>query len=224
MLEVSNITKEFKSGDVKVVAVNNIDFKVPQGKFISIIGKSGSGKSTLLSILGALDRPTSGKIIVDGKDISRMSEKEQVSYRSKEIGFIFQNYNLIPNISALENVTITMEFAGTPSKDRKERATKLLDEVGIEGEKQRRKPGRLSGGEQQRVAIARALANKPKLILADEPTGNLDSQTGKMIFDLLHKLSRIENTTIIAVTHDLSIAGKTDMTFKLFDGKISDSK
>lgn len=221
MLEVKNVTKEFKSGDGKVCAVDGISFKVSQGKFASIIGKSGSGKSTLLSILGALDKPTSGEVKVDDKDISKMREREQVSYRSKKIGFIFQNYNLIPNLSALENVMLAMEFAKVPKKERKGKAKKLLLEVGITEEKHNRKPGRLSGGEQQRIAIARALANKPKLVLADEPTGNLDSGTGKMIFDLLHKLSRSENTTIIAVTHDLSIAGKTDLTFQLKDGKLN---
>jgi putative ABC transport system ATP-binding protein len=220
MLEVKNVKKEFKSGDNVVSAVNDISFSVSQGKFVSIIGKSGSGKSTLLALLGALDRPTSGEIIVDKNDIAKMNENQQVKYRSKKIGFIFQNYNLIPNLSALENVMIAMEFAGVPKKAGIERAKKLLESVGITEDKHDRRPGKLSGGEQQRVAIARALANEPKLILADEPTGNLDSQTGKMIFDLLHKLSRSENTTIVAVTHDLSIAGKTDMTFKLKDGKL----
>lgn len=220
MLNVKKVTKTFKSGDNIVKAVNNITFNVPQGKFISIIGKSGSGKSTLLSILGALDKPTSGEVIIDGNDIVKMSETKQVDYRSKKIGFVFQNYNLIPNLSAIENIMIAMEFAGLPKEKRLQRATKLLEEVGLTKDKHQRRPGKLSGGEQQRVAIARALANQPKLILADEPTGNLDSTTGKMIFDLLHKLSRSEDTTIIAVTHDLSIAGKTDMTFTLKDGKL----
>jgi len=201
--------------------VEDISFTVPQGKFASVIGKSGSGKSTLLSLLGALDRPTGGSIEVAGKDITSMGDHALIAYRCKEIGFVFQNYNLIPNLSALENVMLPMEFAGTSPAERKKRAQELLDQVGIEGDKQKRKPGKLSGGEQQRVAIARALANKPHLILADEPTGNLDTQTGKMIFDLLHSLTRSENTTIVAVTHDLSIAGKTDMTFNLQDGKLT---
>ena len=220
MIKVKNLTKEFVSGDNKVKAVENVSFEIAQGKFASIIGKSGSGKSTLLSLLGALDKPTSGELFLDGQDISKMSDSEQTKYRSRQIGFIFQGYNLIPNLTALENVEIALEFAGMPASERAERAAALLVEVGLDADKQTRMPGRLSGGEQQRVAIARALANKPKLILADEPTGNLDSQTGKMIFDLLHKLSRSENTTIIAVTHDLSIAGKTDQTFKLKDGKL----
>lgn len=220
MLQVINVTRQFTSGDVVVKAVDDISFRVPQGCFASIIGKSGSGKSTLLSLLGALDKPSSGKIVVGGKDIADMNERAVNVYRRKEIGFVFQNYNLVPNLTAIENVMLPMEFAGTSANDRRLRATELLEQVGITGDKQLRKPGRLSGGEQQRVSIARALANRPKLILADEPTGNLDSQTGKMIFDLLHNLAKTEKTTIIAVTHDLSIAGKTDMTFTLNDGKI----
>ena len=220
MIKVKNLTKEFQSGDNKVKAVNDISFEVPDGKFASIIGKSGSGKSTLLSLLGALDKPSSGELFIDGKDIAKMNDREQTKYRSKEIGFIFQGYNLIPNLTALENVMIALEFANVNPSARKARAEELLQGVGLDADKQTRKPSHLSGGEQQRVAIARALANKPGLILADEPTGNLDSATGKMIFDLLHKLSRTENTTIIAVTHDLSIAGKTDLTFQLKDGKL----
>jgi putative ABC transport system ATP-binding protein len=221
MLQVTGLTKEFSSAGGKVVAVKDITFTVPQGTFASIIGKSGSGKSTLLSLLGALDRPTRGQIEVAGKDVAKMHDHALIAYRCKEIGFVFQNYNLIPNLSALENVMLPMEFSGTRPPARKKRAILLLDQVGITEDKQQRKPGRLSGGEQQRVAIARALANKPHVILADEPTGNLDSQTGKMIFELLHSLTRSENTTIIAVTHDLAISGKTDMTFKLQDGRLT---
>jgi len=220
MLIVENVTKKFRSGSGDVVAVANISFKIAEGQFASIIGKSGSGKSTLLSLLGALDKPSSGKIQVGEKDITKLHDHALIKYRGKQIGFVFQNYNLVPNLSALENVMLPMEFARLPASQRKRRARQLLDQVGITGSKQLRKPGRLSGGEQQRVSIARALANKPKLILADEPTGNLDSQTGRMIFDLLHDLARSEKTTIVAVTHDLSIAGKTDVTFQLHDGKL----
>jgi len=221
MLQVTKLSKQFASGGGQVKAVEDITFTVPQGKFASIIGKSGSGKSTLLSLLGALDRPSEGQIEVAGKDITKMHDHALIAYRCKEIGFIFQSYNLIPNLSALENVMLPMEFGGKRSAERRIRAASLLNQVGITDDMQNRKPGRLSGGEQQRVAIARALANKPHLILADEPTGNLDSQTGKMIFELLHSLTRSEDTTIIAVTHDLSIAGKTDMTFTLQDGKLT---
>jgi putative ABC transport system ATP-binding protein len=220
MIEVKHLVKTFKSGDTNVDATNNISFKVPDGQFASIIGRSGSGKSTLLSLLGALDKPTSGSIVIGGQDLTKLSDHELITYRCKAIGFVFQGYNLVPNLTALENVMLPMEFAKVSRAERKTRASELLEQVGLKDDKQLRKPGRLSGGEQQRVAIARALANKPKLILADEPTGNLDSATGKMIFDLLHKLSRSENTTIIVVTHDLAIAGKTDATFKLDDGKL----
>lgn len=221
MLEVSHLTKKFTSGDDdSVMAVDNISLTIPDGQFASIVGRSGSGKSTLLSLLGALDKPSGGSIVVDGQDLTKLHDHTLITYRNKTIGFVFQSYNLVPNLTALENVCLPMEFAGAAKKERKQHAQELLDQVGLAGGKQGRKPGRLSGGEQQRVAIARALANKPKLILADEPTGNLDSQTGKMIFDLLHDLSRSKHTTIVVVTHDLSIAGRADKTFRLQDGKL----
>lgn len=222
MLQVDKITKIFSSGDTKVTAVKDVTFAVPEGQFASIIGRSGSGKSTLLSILGALDKPTEGSIMVDDQDIVKLHDHALIKYRGQKIGFIFQSYNLVPNLTAIENVMLPMEYAKVPKKQRMERAKKLLTQVGLEPDQQQRKPSRLSGGQQQRVAIARALANKPKLILADEPTGNLDSQTGKMIFDLLHGLAKTENTTILAVTHDLSIAGKTDKTFSLDDGVLTE--
>jgi putative ABC transport system ATP-binding protein len=218
------VKRIFQSGDLKVAAVNDVSFSVPDGQFASIVGRSGSGKSTLLSLLGALDKPTSGSIMVDGKDIAQLSDHTLIGYRCQKIGFVFQSYNLVPNLTAIENVMLPMEFAGVSGKERKERASKLLKQVGLNDNEMARKPGRLSGGQQQRVAIARALANRPKLILADEPTGNLDSQTGKMIFDLLHGLAKSEQTTIIVVTHDLEIAGKTDKTFRLKDGKMKESK
>ena len=222
MLQVTELKKVFKSGDTTVAAVNDVSFTVPDGQFASIIGRSGSGKSTLLSLLGALDKPSSGSIKVGDQDITKLGDHRLINYRCETIGFVFQNYNLVPNLTAIENVMLPMEFAGLAKAKRKERAQKLLKVVGLNDDKQQRKPGKLSGGEQQRVAIARALANKPKLILADEPTGNLDSQTGRMIFDLLHSLARTANTTIVVVTHDLGIAGKTDRTFQLHDGKITE--
>jgi putative ABC transport system ATP-binding protein len=224
MLEVMDVTRTFKSGDMTVMAVNKVSFTVPEGQFASIIGRSGSGKSTLLSLLGALDKPSSGHIKIDGKDIASMHDHALIDYRCQKIGFVFQNYNLVPNLTALENVMLPMEFAKVPKKERTERARKLLEQVGLAPDQMLRKPGKLSGGQQQRVSIARALANKPKLILADEPTGNLDSQTGKMVFDLLHDLAKSEKTTIITVTHDLSIAGKTDKTFQLQDGALTEVK
>lgn len=221
MLTVKNIVKTFEASHGTVTALNDISFTVNTGEFASIIGKSGSGKSTLLSLLGALDTPTEGEILVDDIDIAKLSSTKQTNYRAHKIGFVFQQYNLIPNLSAKENVMLALEFGGVKSSERAERAAQLLRDVGLSDEEQLRKPARLSGGQQQRVAIARALANRPSVILADEPTGNLDSETGKKIFDLLHSLSRSENTTILAVTHDMDIAGKTDRTFTLKDGKMS---
>ncbi len=220
MLKVVNVSKEFPSGDGRVTAVDNVSFDVPDGQFVSIIGKSGSGKTTLLSLLGTLEKPTRGNIEISGRDVTKLSDHSLVTYRRKRIGFVFQSYNLIPNLTALENVMLPMTFDRVSRGERHKRAQELLDQVGVTDNKQARKPGRLSGGEQQRVAIARALANKPALILADEPTGNLDSETGKMIFELLHNLARSQNTTIVVVTHDLSIAGRTDESFQLQDGKL----
>lgn len=220
MLVVKNLTKSFDSASGKVTALKDVNLTIKTGEFASIIGKSGSGKSTLLSMLGALDIPTSGSIEVDDVNIAKLSAAKQTAYRAKKIGFVFQHYNLIPNLTALENVMLALEFGGMPANKRKARAQELLTEVGLDEDEQLRKPTRLSGGQQQRVSIARALANKPAIILADEPTGNLDSETGKKIFDLLHSLTRSEKVTIIAVTHDMDIAGKTDRTFKLKDGKI----
>jgi putative ABC transport system ATP-binding protein len=220
-LTVTNLSKTFQASHGDVTAINDISFHIKTGEFASIIGKSGSGKSTLLSLLGALDSPTEGQIMVDDIDIAKLSPSKQTEYRAHKIGFVFQHYNLIPNLSALENVMLALEFGNMPTSERRDRAEELLDEVGLEADQQSRRPSHLSGGQQQRVAIARALANRPAIILADEPTGNLDTETGKKIFDLLHTLSRSENTTILAVTHDLDIAGKTDRTFTLKDGKIS---
>lgn len=224
MIKVSNLTKHFKSGDTIVKAVEKVSFKVPEGKFISIIGRSGSGKSTLLTLLGTLDKPSEGSVEVDGVDVTKMSGSALNDYRAKKIGFIFQGYNLVPNLNAIENVCLAMEFAGAPRSTYKNRAKELLTQVGLSEDEMHRKPGKLSGGQQQRVAIARSLANQPKLILADEPTGNLDSSTGKLIFDLLHSLAKSQNTTIIAVTHDLEIAGKADQVYKLDDGKLTQGK
>lgn len=221
MLEVKNVSKTFNTPSGPVSALKDVSLKVKTGEFVSIVGKSGSGKSTLLSILGALDLPTDGSITVDDTAIEKLSAHQQTKYRGKKIGFVFQQYNLVPNLTALENVVLALEFGDYPAASRVDRAVKLLESVGIETDQQGRRPLRLSGGQQQRVSIARALANEPAYILADEPTGNLDSATGKKIFDLLHDLSRNQNTTIVVVTHDLDIAGKTDKTFTLIDGKIT---
>ncbi len=221
MLEVKNISKTFQTPSGPVTALKDVSFAVKTGSFVSIVGKSGSGKSTLLSILGALDVPSAGNITVDETAIEKLSGHQQTIYRGKKIGFVFQQYNLIPNLTAIENVMLALEFGDYPAASRADRAFKLLDSVGIEEDQMQRRPTRLSGGQQQRVSIARALANEPAFILADEPTGNLDSATGKKIFDLLHDLSRKQKTTVIVVTHDLEIAGKTDKTYTLIDGKIT---
>lgn len=220
MLKVKDLKKEFRSGDNNVKAVDNISFEINDGVFAAIIGKSGSGKSTLLALLGALDSPTSGSITVDGEEINKLSDWKLVKYRAQKIGFVFQSYNLIPNLTALENVMLPMEFIGTKNSTRKKRAAELLKQVGLDQPKHKRKPTRLSGGEQQRVAIARALANKPSLILADEPTGNLDNQTGDLIVKLLNDLAKSEKTTIVTVTHDSNIAKLADVTFTLGDGRL----
>ena len=218
MLRVTGLTKEFRSGDQKVMAVRDVTMEVPDGTFGAVVGKSGSGKSTLLSLLGALDKPTSGTIELDGQNVTAMKDARLVKYRRDTIGFVFQSFNLIPNMSALENVMLPMEFAGTGPKTARERATQLLEQLGVAASKHGRLPGRLSGGEQQRVAIARALANRPKLILADEPTGNLDSTTSKMIIDILKDLAVSQKTTVIVVTHDNGIAQQAEQTFHLKDG------
>ncbi|MEW6153762.1 MAG: ABC transporter ATP-binding protein [Actinomycetota bacterium] len=221
MLRATRVTKRYQSGDAGVTALDDVSLEVPDGQFASIVGRSGSGKSTLLALLGALDTPTSGHIEVDGQDLTALPSRGLTKYRRSKIGFVFQGYNLVPNLTALENVMLPMELMGGPRAERKARAAELLAQVELEGAKQQRRPAKLSGGEQQRVAIARALANRPSVILADEPTGNLDSQTARMIFDLLHSLARTMNTTVVTVTHDLSIAGKTDVTFRLKDGRIA---
>jgi putative ABC transport system ATP-binding protein len=221
VITVTDLTKTFKSGDSTVTAVDHLSFTLEDGKFASIVGMSGSGKSTLLSLLGGLDRPSSGEVRVGDLVISAGSDHQLIKYRRDTIGFVFQNFSLIPNLSATENVMLPMEFAGVHKAERRERAIALLEQVGLEGSKQQRRPSRLSGGEQQRVAIARALANRPKLILADEPTGNLDSKTGKLIVALLRDLSRSSGTTVIIVTHDLSIANATDQMFTLEDGRLA---
>ncbi len=220
MLQVANVTKKFNSAGSDVTAVSDISFSVETGDFASIIGKSGSGKSTLLSLLGGLDQPSNGSIEIDGKDIARLGDHALIDYRCKRIGFVFQNYNLIPNLSALENVMLPMEFAGTSKRSRRVRASELLNQVGITDEKQSRKPGRLSGGEQQRVSIARALANNPSLILADEPTGNLDTHASANVRQILHDLTRQLGTTVIAVTHDVTFANAADRRIGIVDGQI----
>jgi putative ABC transport system ATP-binding protein len=218
MLEARGVTKSFGSRGGAVTAVRDVSMTVADGEFVAIVGRSGSGKTTLMSLLGALEQPTSGLIFVDSQDITKLSASELVRYRGRKIGFVFQNYNLVPNLTSAENVMLPMEFIGVGKAERKARAAQLLDQVELTGDKQRRRPGRLSGGEQQRVAIARALANKPSIILADEPAGNLDSQTSSTIIELLRGLSGSQGTTILIVTHDASIAEQADRVLHLKDG------
>jgi putative ABC transport system ATP-binding protein len=220
MLEVSEVTKSFRSGGGTVTAVNGVTMTIADGEFVAIVGRSGSGKTTLMNLLGALEQPTSGMIFVDGQDITQLSPGELVHYRGRKIGFVFQSYNLVPNLTSTENVMLPMEFIGVGKSERRTRARQLLEQVELTGAKQQRKPGRMSGGEQQRVAIARALANKPSIILADEPAGNLDSQTSSTIIDLLRGLARSEGTTVIVVTHDATIAGQADRMLQLEDGRL----
>ena len=220
MLEAKDVTKSFRSGDGTVTAVRGVTLTVTDGEFVAVVGRSGSGKSTLMNLLGALEQATSGVIFVDGQDITRLRPGELVHYRGRKIGFVFQSYNLVPNLTAAENVMLPMEFVGTGKAERRQRARKLLDQVELTGARQQRKPSRLSGGEQQRVAIARALANKPSIILADEPAGNLDTQTSETITGLLRGLTRSGETTVILVTHDPTIASQADRVLRLEDGQL----
>ncbi len=206
-------------GEVSVPAVCGINLEFKKGEFIAITGPSGCGKSTMLNLLGALDKPTSGKIMIEGTDISTLNDNELAFIRGKKIGFIFQTFNLIPRLTALENVMLPMWFVGVAQEERKKRALSLLGNVGL-SHRTNNRPSQLSGGERQRVAIARALANNPEIIVADEPTGNLDSKTGKDIMNLLKNIQKTNNITFILVTHDLDIARQAKMRIKMLDGKI----
>jgi putative ABC transport system ATP-binding protein len=200
-------------------ALKNINLDVKKGEFVGIIGPSGSGKSTLLNIIGCLDTQTEGKVYIEGQDISTLSSSERARIRREMIGFVFQQFNLVRSLTCIENVELPMEFAGKSREEMKKRANYLLDVVGLTG-KGNQIPSEMSGGEQQRVAIARALANNPRIILADEPTGNLDTKTGEKIIDLLIGLNRNENKTLVVITHDIKIAGMADRIVQLRDGEI----
>ena len=215
IVEIKDLKKSYENGNIK--ALNGIDLTIEEGEFVSIIGPSGSGKSTLLNMLGALDIADSGSIKVAGYDLSK--NKDLNKFRGEEIGFIFQLHNLIPNISVAENIEIPMYGHKKSSKEMREKALKLLDMVGLK-DKANMRPNKLSGGERQRVAIARALANDPSIILADEPTGSLDSKTSTKILNQLHRLHKEENITLIMVTHDLTVAKLADRIIEVLDGKI----
>ena len=215
-----NLSKYFKHQGEVIKAVDNVSFSFTAGQFITIMGPSGSGKSTLLYLLGGLDKATSGSLTIDGVDVHRLSSRQEHLFRRQKLGFIFQSFHLIPNLTALENVMLPMELAGGKSKAyMQERAKKLLHEVGINEDRHQHKPGKLSGGQQQRVGIARALANDPKVILADEPTGNLDSRNGKLIIQLLKQFAR-KGKTVIVVTHDRSVASAADVRIEMEDGQL----
>ena len=219
LIKLENVWKIYQLGEVEVNAIRGINLEITPGGFITIMGSSGSGKSTLLHILGCLDIPSQGKVFFEGKDISELSQNQLAEIRGEKIGFVFQQFNLIANLNALENVMLPMTFQGVNEKERKERAEDLLTSLNLE-KRLFHKPSELSGGEQQRIAIARALANDPDIILADEPTGNLDSTTGKQILEVLVDLHKKEKKTIIVITHDPKIASYSKEIINIKDGQI----
>ena len=222
MLQVKNLEKKFRTDAGDILAVNDVSFEAKNGEMVAIVGPSGSGKSTLLSLLGLLDAPDSGSIDINGVELARLDAKGRTLYRSRQVGFIFQAFNLIPNLNAKENVLLALEFADWPKDDRDARATEMLEMVGLDEVKARRRPNRLSGGEQQRVAIARAFAAQPPLILADEPTGSLDRQTGQKIVELLREAATKQQTTVLVVTHDEKIASQADRRLEIEDGVLQE--
>jgi putative ABC transport system ATP-binding protein len=220
LLEIRGVTKEYKLGKTIVRALRGLDLDIDKGEIIAIMGPSGSGKSTLMHILGALDRPTDGLAAVESNDVSKMKERQLVTLRGKKVGFVFQTFNLIQTLSALRNVELPMIFQGVRAGERRRRARQLLEKVGL-GDRIRHKPNELSGGERQRVAIARALANDPDIVLADEPTGNLDTETGGPILHLLRDLSVRDGKTVILVTHDPDAAAIASRVVRLRDGRVA---
>ena len=215
-VKVQDITKTYKMGEVEIHAVDHISFSIEQGELVVIVGPSGAGKTTVLNILGGMDTATSGKLYVDGKDITAYNSKQLTGYRRDDIGFVFQFYNLVPNLTALENVELALQISKDPLD-----AQAVLEEVGL-GERKNNFPAQLSGGEQQRVALARAFNGRPDVLFADEPTGNLDRQTGDKIADLLFSLNREHGTTLIMVTHDLQLAARCDRCLRLVNGQLQE--
>jgi putative ABC transport system ATP-binding protein len=221
IIELSNVWKTYQMEDIKVQALKGIDLKINKEEFTAIMGPSGSGKSTLLHMVGVLDRPTSGKIYLDGTDISKLNDSELARLRGEKIGFVFQFFNLYPTLTARENIELPMLILERDKKDREIKAAKLLKRVGLENRAEHL-PSQLSGGERQRIAIARALANDPPLILADEPTGNLDTKAGSEIMKFLNKLQEDEKVTVVMVTHEPDIAKYAERVIYLKDGKIAE--
>lgn len=219
VIQTIDLNKTFGKGDIKVHALNDVSINITEGEFTALVGPSGSGKTTLLNMIGGLDEADSGNIILNNHDISLLKKKDMTLFRQKNIGFVFQAYNLIPVLSAYENAEFVMLLQGIKKNERKERVYKLLDEVGLKG-KENNKPGELSGGQQQRVAVVRALAAKPAYILADEPTANLDSKSTTELLDLMYKLNQEENMTFVFATHDQRVIDRAKRIIYIDDGKI----
>lgn len=218
MIEVTDVVKKYVTGDINFTALKNINLKIQKGEFTAIMGPSGSGKSTFMNILGCLDRMNGGKYILNGTDVSKLTDKELAHIRNKEIGFVFQAFNLLPRMNILENVELPMVYAGVPMKERRERALSALEKVGL-GDRVRHKPNEISGGQKQRVAIARAIVNSPHVIMADEPTGNLDTKSSIDIMKIFQDLNN-EGVTIVMVTHEPDIAAYTKRVVRFRDGEI----
>lgn len=220
VIDMQGIVRRYYEGEPNELEIlHGIDLKVFQGEFVSIVGESGSGKSTLMNMIGALDRPTEGQYFLGGRDISKLQDEELSDIRNQEIGFVFQNFCLIPRMSAVRNVEIPLMYANMPPKQRRERAMELLALVGME-ERADHKPNELSGGQNQRVAIARAMANDPHILLADEPTGALDSKTGHLVMDIFHRLHEEQDKTIVLITHSQELAHETERMITISDGRI----
>lgn len=219
VVRVENVEKTYHLGKVSVPALRGVNLALRRGEFVVIMGPSGSGKTTLLNLIGALDKPTKGKVYIDGEDLTTLNEGKLTQIRRHKIGFVFQFYNLIPVLTAFENVELPMLIAGKAKKERQERASRLLQMVGL-ADRAEHRPDELSGGEQQRVAIARSLANNPSIILADEPTGDLDSKTGREVILALHDAAKKENVTVVVVTHDPVVSERADRIFEMRDGQI----
>jgi putative ABC transport system ATP-binding protein len=223
LYDVRGAGRTYGAGDARVAALDAVDLRVDHGEFLVVAGPSGSGKTTLLQLLGALDRPTEGEVLFEGEDLGAMSDAQLTELRQRTLGFVFQQFNLLPTLQARQNVEAALAPTGLGSRERGERAAELLERVGL-GQRLTHLPSQLSGGEQQRVAIARALANRPRVLLADEPTGNLDSTTGEELVALLRRLSAEEGLSVVLVTHDASIAGGADRVVRMHDGRVADGK